>query len=213
MSEIFQRIAQNKPPTIQDTEASKKWFREQARSVKSASATDVMTDQNRFVRRSSLGQVHVGQLVMYFYDPKTKAKLPYYDRFPLIFPIEMNKPGANGESGFLGINLHYLSPVQRAKLMDALYKINRMKNRSEKFKLNISYKLLKGTASLRLYKPCLKHYLYPFVRSRFFIVKPEEWDLVVALPLERFETGGAKGGTIGGSISKHRVWSESMAKI
>ena len=29
-----------------------------------------------------------GLLNMFFYDPKMKKKLPYYDRFPLILPIE-----------------------------------------------------------------------------------------------------------------------------
>jgi len=31
--------------------------------------------------------VEPGGMYMFLYDPKTKAKLPYFDRFPLIFPF------------------------------------------------------------------------------------------------------------------------------
>jgi hypothetical protein len=49
--------------------------------------------------------------------PSSRRQLPYWDRLPLIFPIEIYP------DGFLGINLHYLPPMYRAKLMDALYGI------------------------------------------------------------------------------------------
>ena len=60
---------------------------------------------------------NIGQMFMFFYDPKNKQTLPYYDRFPLVFPIELYS------DGFLGINLHYLPQKYRANLMDALYSI------------------------------------------------------------------------------------------
>ena len=53
-----------------------------------------------------------GLLNMFFYDPKMKKKLPYYDRFPLILPIETYS------NGFLGINFHYLSMPIRIRLLD-----------------------------------------------------------------------------------------------
>ena len=53
-----------------------------------------------------------GLLNMFFYDPKMKKKLPYYDRFPLILPIEQYS------DGFLGINFHYLSMPIRIRLLD-----------------------------------------------------------------------------------------------
>ena len=51
---------------------------------------------------------------MFFYDPKMKKKLPYYDRFPLILPIEQYS------NGFLGINFHYLSMPIRIRLLDRI---------------------------------------------------------------------------------------------
>jgi hypothetical protein len=55
-----------------------------------------------------------GRLNMFFYDPKYKQVLPYYDRFPLVLPLQ-TIPG-----GFMGMNFHYLRPLQRVSLLDRL---------------------------------------------------------------------------------------------
>ena len=39
-------------------------------------------DADRLTSRPS-----VGQMYMYFYEAKTKETLPYFDRFPLVFPF------------------------------------------------------------------------------------------------------------------------------
>ena len=59
---------------------------------------------------------------MFFYDPKHKDTLPYYDRFPLSVIIGPAK------GGFYGLNLHYLPPVLRAKMLDALMDIATIKS-------------------------------------------------------------------------------------
>lgn len=122
----------------------------------------------------------IGHMHMFFYDPKTKEKLPYYDSNPLIFPIEMY------DDGFLGINLHYLNPFFRVKLMDALW--NNLSNDKfdETTKLKISYKILKGISEARMFKPCVKRYLNTHVRSRFLRIPVNQWDFSICLPVERF---------------------------
>jgi hypothetical protein len=54
--------------------------------------------------------------------------------------------------GFLGINLHYISPLLRAKLMDALYSTINNKNYNDTTSLQISYDILKSAAQFRLFK-------------------------------------------------------------
>jgi len=125
---------------------------------------------------------HIGRMIMYFYDPKTKDKLPYYDRFPLVIPIEFYP------DGFLGINLHYLPQAYRARLMDILYNtIYTDKYLNEKKILVISYQILKAAIKNPIFEPCVKRYLYGHVRSRFFVLKPEDWNIAIFLPTERFE--------------------------
>jgi hypothetical protein len=132
----------------------------------------------------------------FFYDPKHKQTLPFYDRFPLIFPVE-RAPG-----GFFGINMHYLHPRMRATLMDALYTVTSNKKYDETTRLRISMALLQNASKYRFFKPTLKHYLTRHVRSRFLIVESSEWDIALFLPTERFE-----------KASKSKVWKDSRDQI
>ena len=56
----------------------------------------------------------IGKMYFFSYNPKWKDKLPWYDTFPLVFPIERYPVG------FLGLNFHYLAPKDRAILMDLI---------------------------------------------------------------------------------------------
>jgi hypothetical protein len=137
-----------------------------------------------------------GQMFMFFYDPKTKSSLPYYDRFPLIFPINFYK------DGFLGINLHYIPPYTRAKLMDSLYSTINNNKYDNTTKLRINYELLNGVGRFNEFKPCIKRYLFSHVVSNFQYVSPDDWDKAIMLPTERFV-----------GKSKDKVWADSMSKI
>ena len=97
--------------------------------------------------------------------------LPYYDKFPLILLVDF------AEDGFYGLNLHYLAPVLRAKLMDALYTLKNNDKYDDTTKLKISYRVLKGTSSLKYYAPCFKRYLYDGVKAgQYLYVQTENWD-------------------------------------
>jgi hypothetical protein len=139
---------------------------------------------------------HLGRMIMFFYDPKLANSLPYYDRFPLVIPLEIYN------DGFLGINLHYLPPMRRAQLLDAILNIYDNQHMDERRKLIMSYNLLRAYTRSRLYVPCIKRYLYTHMRSRFYMVAPEDWQMAVLLPTERFE-----------KASKTRVFAESMMTV
>ena len=121
-----------------------------------------------------------GSMFMYFYDPKHKETLPYYDRFPLTIVTE-RAPG-----GFMGLNLHYLPPVLRAKFLDSLLDITSNKKYNEQTKFNLSMRTLKAASKFKYFKPCLKHYLSQHVRSRFAKVQATEWEIAVFLPVQDF---------------------------
>jgi len=123
----------------------------------------------------------IGQMYMFVYDPKYKATLPFYDQYPLVFPINFDK------SGFLAINLHYLPPNARASLMTALKKFASNDKYNETTRLNISYNILKEYSSrLGGIENCVKKYLFGHVRSSFHQVDASDWDKVVVLPLQRW---------------------------
>ena len=86
--------------------------------------------------RDKIILVVVEKMYFYFYDPKHKDTLPYYDRFPLVIPIERYP------DGFLGLNLHYIHPKQRIILLDKLSDVATNNRFDDKTKLRISYEYL-----------------------------------------------------------------------
>lgn len=162
---------------------SRTWFRDKAQAVTTANPSELLRKVGRSTTRFK--PQDIGKMFMYFYDPKFKDTLPYYDRFPVIFVIETY------QDGFLGLNLHYLPPVYRAKLMDALYGTINNTKYDETSKLRINYQLLAGSARMRWFKPCVKRYLYNHVRSNMVEIPVTEWDYCAMLPLERFKKAKA----------------------
>ena len=163
------------------TDSARAWYRDRARTTRIQPQTLIKSDRERLTSR-----VMIGRMYHFFYDPKHKKTLPYYDRFPLIFPFKRVR------GGFLGINLHYLPLRLRAKLMDELYGLTRDNRYDEDTRLKISYNVLNGAAKYKYFKPCVKHYLTPHVKSSFLEVYAAEWDIALFLPTERF-VGAGKG--------------------
>ena len=130
------------------TQQSREWFRNQARtsSVRGdRGASQIVRDKTRIANRPSIGRMY-----FFSYDPKYKATLPYYDRFPLIFKVGQYR------GGFEGINMHYLPYRLRARLMDALYETANNKRYDETTRLRITYDLLKAATKYKEFKPTYK---------------------------------------------------------
>jgi hypothetical protein len=134
-----------------------------------------------------------GRMTCFFYDAKHKDTLPYWDKFPMIFPLEFY------DDGMLGINLHYLPPIFRARLMDALYDLLNNQKYDETSKLRLSYSLLNKASKYKYFKPCIKRYLYSHVRSQFVTIDIREWDYALMLPLARFQ-----------KAKQRKVWDDSI---
>ena len=174
------------------TEQSRRWYRETASKLSRINDLSFFKgDPSRLVKNPIIGSMY-----MFFYDPKTADKLPYYDVFPLIFPFKKTV------DGFYGINLHYLPPQLRAKLMDGLYEYANNDRYDETTKLKMNYSLLQRASTLKFFRPCVKRYLSSHVQSNFMYVRPDEWDICLFLPTERFV-----------KQSKQNVWADSRRKI
>lgn len=183
-------------------ERARKWFRDAAQKIhvdntKSLTSRDTgMTQRHRLKPQTGLRVANIGRVVLFHYDAKTKEKLPYWDAFPCAIPIRVQR------NRFWALNLHYLPPTLRAKLLDGLYAHYKNEHLDERKRLQLDYELLKKTERLRYFKPCIKQYLVSHVRSSMNVVDPKEWDFVVMLPTERFQ-----------KKSKEYVWRESRKKI
>lgn len=175
-------------------EEAREWFRTTASNVKKVDVNRLIseTKSRQFVR---LSQDDVGSMITFWYDPKGKDTLPYWDQAPLVFPIR--DLGRN----FLGINLHYLPPVLRARLMDALYETAEEEEDRVK-RLRLSYAILNSAARFSAFRPCIKEYIKGHVRSKFMRIRPEEWDMALFLPTQRFV-----------GASDEQVWRDSRRII
>jgi hypothetical protein len=172
------------------TNAAREWLRSKVKSL-NPTPQSLMRDRERLRDNSFIGRMY-----FYFYDPKHKDTLPYYDRFPLVIPIERYS------DGFLGLNLHYIHPKQRIILLDKLSDVATNKRFDDKTKLRISYEYLAAASKAFEATPCIKRYLFSHIDSRFLEISAEEWDIAVMLPVESF---------VGATTSK--VYADSRKKF
>jgi len=191
MKARYNELLRNIENTRNETAA---WYRD---AMKTVSGNELLhRNRPRLLPQRRLTTNLIGRMVMYYYDPKTKDQLPYFDRFPLVIPISFHR------NGWTGLNLHYLPHRLRADLLDALYEIYNNKHLDESRRLNISYRTLQNTMRIRFYQPTIKRYLTNHLRSKIYVVDPQEWDLTLLLPTERFV-----------GKSKQGVWNDSRKKL
>ena len=183
MSSLFQKLELEafRAGINPRTQESRDWFRRRVQRLTRINR-DALMREDEINKRASHSY---GSMFMYFYDPKHKNKLPYYDRFPLTIPVEP------ADGGFRGINLHYLPPVLRAKFLDALLNVTNNKKYDDTTKFRLTYRLLKSARNMRYFKPCLKHYLLEHVRSRFAEVPAPEWEIATFLPTAQWTKASA----------------------
>jgi len=170
MADIFTDIRKQ----AGDKEKSVAWYRKKIRELGNKVSARKLINSGALARRPSNGKLN-----MFFYDPKLKNELPYYDRFPLVLPLQ-SAPG-----GFLGLNFHYLPIPLRVRLLEVI----------DKKGVNASYSSLKR---VRLIKPTIKHYLTNHLRSGFLRIDQEDFLVASLLPVQDFR-----------KASSARVWTDS----
>jgi len=171
------------------------WFRSIVERAKAALAREnvFQTVVTEAAAAGTLtGRMWLGRMYFFVYNPKHKATLPYYDMFPLVLPVERYS------DGFLGINFHYLSPKDRAVLLDEIKVFVNDKSLSENARIMLTYDMLRGFTRFKRAKPCLKRYLTTYMKTQFIPVLPDEWGPSIFLPVEMFK-----------KKSKKAVWAES----
>ena len=192
MAYLIDRIKQSlaKEGLTVRTNAARDWLRAKIKNLKP-------TKQALFSDRQRLkDNTIIGRMYFFYYDPKLKDSLPYYDRFPLVIPIERYS------DGFLGLNLHYIHPKQRIILLDKLSEYSNNSKYDKTTKLRLSYETVSAASKVFESSACLKRYLFSHIESRFLEINADEWDIAALLPVESF---------VGASTSK--VYTESRKKF
>jgi hypothetical protein len=179
-----------------ETLESRRWLMQRAREILSINRREMVnSDSERRIRNA--WTLFPGRMFLYLYQAKTDAQLKYWDRFPLVMPIERY-----GRTGFLGINFHYLPPAYRFFLIDRLKVFLNNKKYDETTRVRLSYQLIQRYARLKMVKPCIHMYLYSQIRSKILWIPIDEWDVTLSLPCEAYK-----------GANKQTVWRDSMKAI
>ncbi len=173
------------------------WFQYNVRQIGEAKVLknapmNLLTDNQTLL----VNKLLPGYMYMFFYDPKLKKTLPYYDTFPLVIPFSMDA------NSFHGLNLHYLPIRYRFLLLTKLLSFANDPTMSDKTRLITSWRLLSNVSKFPEVAPCVKMYLKGHVKSKFLKIKPSDMQIACALPVERFK----------GAENDH-IWKQSRELI
>ena len=175
-----------------DTASAGRWFRRKIVQLerlynKPITQSAILSEGERSARPM------LGRLYFYRYAPKTRAKLEYYDTFPLTIPYRIK-----GKSMW-GLNFHYLDLNTRrflfSNLIDAGYA-------TEEKTFNFTYKRVIGRSLFASMKPTVHQYDLTRLRSPLIEIDAKEWPLALYLPTEAFK-----------KKAKAKVWEESLNRI
>ena len=174
MNRIFERYKElaDKAELSNGTKRSKDWFR------KLVSSEPHIHNIDRIGKNlQTVSKMRPGLLVTYEYDAKLKDKLRFWDRFPLIFVLNVTR------DGWTGLNVHYLHPLQRAKLFYDYQKNG------------------KAFIDHDIGKRASKRYLASHVVTRPKEIPKDLWEIAIQLPFENFQGMSSKG-----------VWNQTSRK-
>lgn len=165
------------------------WFRKRISKDVNISRTALLKDTGDYRTKSGKEDTSlIGKLYYFNYEAEGvgNSELGVYDEYPMVFIFNSTKT-KEGKQVLWGLNLHYATPAERATLYMELLKLKTTKGWSEKTKLKMSWNLIKGVASHRLYKKCVHAYRVDRMKSRLVEIKPEDWEVAVFLQLQRWK--------------------------
>jgi hypothetical protein len=154
-----------------------RWFREKVKELGDVPSRQLIRE-GVVTSRPSFGRMN-----FFMYSPKYKDNrnvLPYYDRFPLIMPIE---PMQENRDGFMGLNFHYLSIPMRLKLLNVISEYANNDNMDDTTRIRLTWNRIKRNPMVR---PTIKRYLYDHVQTPFRRIDADEMMVAVLLPVQQF---------------------------
>jgi len=177
----------------QEVRRSAQWFHDKVRGLKGELRNKFSsTNAAKFYRESEKinslvfrKRISLGDMFCYYYNPKYRQVLPYYDMFPMIMLI-----GAEKDT-FLGINFHYLAPKFRAILLDRVT--------AKVGKGIINWKKISMITQIA---PTIKRYRFDHIMKKVVPIEESEQEIAIFLPTERFK-----------KASRTQVWSDSKRRF
>ena len=171
------------------------WYKDRVKGASSASISMIMYGKR------GIDTFYPGQLFTFRYQSKLfeEGSLPYFDAAPLVIALGQNRYG-----NLEGLNLHYLPPHVRLRILSYLVKTigdaGAEKLRHDTKLFRISYAAAQNIAALRPLEFALKSYIPDRIFSKPVRVQPREYKHAIALPYQQFV-----------GASSRKVWSDGKS--
>jgi hypothetical protein len=129
-------------------------------------------------RKPTITRPLLGSLVAFEYDPKYKETLPYYDIFPMPVVVKLYT------DGFLGLNLHYIPPSARKKIIEIMFQAPMSRSKTGD---RLTQPLMPFKGSGFPWQFAYKRYLGNHITTQIVNIPEEEWLIATLLPLAEFK--------------------------
>ena len=231
MTTIFEKLqneqfqAQITPRTKESTE----WLRKKIQTMSRMDAMKVINSPEL----QKPNTIELGSMVMFAYEAtkgtvirktdtqfKKKRKSEtermdkniihpgFYDKFPVVIVTDIYE--GNKDMYLEGINIHYLAPLDRARLLDRLLD----KTDGANFDIQHLYTTIKMMS--RGHHPGFKKYAFSNIQSRLAQITEDEWEIATFLPTSEFVNIKNKRGLSKlseGAPNKNQVYRWSKRKL
>lgn len=131
-----------------------------------------------------------GQMILFRYQAKgfDEGTLSYFDAAPIVIILGENKHG-----NLLGLNLHYLPPPVRLRVLGLLMKPINAKKLRHDTKLRVTYQAVQSIAALAPLQYAIHSYIPNRMAGKVVRVQPAEWHHAAAMPVAQFIGKSARG--------------------
>ena len=142
------------------------------------------------VEAQALKYPPLGELVAFRYDPKHKETLPVYDTLPLVLILSVKR------THFYGINLHYIKPSIRKKIMERLLSAKLATGDNQLLYIQKIAPVLNMLSQHTPFAPYFRNYLPEQLKSKIAVIGTDHWKAVSEMPLQNFK-----------KVKENTVWS------
>jgi len=175
-------------------ELSTRWFRSKIASLGGSK----ITATQHIEEGNTTARPNYGMMNLFSYRPETAERLPYYDLFPLVIPVQKSR------DGFTGLNFHYLPIPLRLKLLDLITEVF-MDTKKEALAITWS-----RVSTFKSVRPIVRRYKAKNVDSLFLKIPAEDMLIASLLPVQRFYKGEWRHRQ---PVSDRVVWRNSRHNI
>ena len=150
-----------------------KWLRNSMKNInnkgKVSDYSDILMDRTKD-RKLKL----TGQVLIFRYKASSRTKI--YDKYPLVLVI------GKTENGFMGLNIHYVPPRDRLKLILLMNSLVYDTQDNQKIRIKI-FSLLTKNVFAKYTNVILNKYNTKNIMGKVKITTPEEWTNFAFLPV------------------------------